>query len=162
MRSPKPCKYPRCGQRYCWLWLSVVISLECAGAVFAADAQTGATSTNLLLIDRFGKPIIASTNEVPASLHPPASVGLGQQVPSTPKGTPVADPVRERIADSKTGRHWFPTTPPVLMPYLGSLDEFGNTAIQPGAVLPIDPHSLFAQQAKYALSEIGLRYQLWQ
>jgi len=72
------------------------------------------------------------------------------------------DSVRQRIAESKVGRQWFPTTPPVLMPYLAGLDEFGNTAIQPGAVFPIEPHSLFAQQAKYALSDIGLRYQLWQ
>jgi carbohydrate-selective porin OprB len=157
-----PHKTLRWGKLSLPLGLTVVILLNPAGAAFAAEAQKSTTSTNLLLIDRFGKPIITSTNEVPASLHPPASVGLGQQVPSTPKGASMADPVRERVAESKIGRQWFPTTPPVLMPYLGGLDEFGNTAIQPGAVFPIDPQNLPAQQAKYALSELGLRYQVWQ
>ena len=44
------------------------------------------------------------------------------------------------------------------MPYLGSLDEFGNTAIQPGAVFAPDPLSERAQEAKYWLSTRGLRY----
>jgi hypothetical protein len=139
-----------------------IIVLNLAGVASAADAPKSTTSTNLLLIDRFGKPILRSTNEVPASLQPPPSVGLGQQVPSTPKGAQMPEPVRERVAESKIGRQWFPTTPPVLMPYLAGIDEFGNTAFQPGAVFPIDPQSLPAVRGKYALSELGLRYQLWQ
>jgi porin len=131
----------------------------------AAEAQTNAAPGHLLLIDSFARPVRASTNEVHPSLHPPAAVGLHQQIPVTARGTPLGDEVRQRIADSKSGLEgwqWFPATPPVLMPYLGNLDEFGNTAIQPGAVFSTDPLSQVAQAGKYALSGVGLRYSFWQ
>jgi porin len=127
-----------------------------------AFAQTYDATNRFLLLDRFGKPVQVPTNEVPSSLQPPASVGLGQQIPSPQRGAPMSEEVRERIIKSKTEREWFPRTPPVLMPYLGSLDDFGNTAVQDGALIPIEPQSLLAQQAKYALSDLGLRYGLWQ
>ena len=130
------------------------------GPALAAQPQSTATSTNMLLIDRFGKPVLLPTNQVPASLHPPR--GVGQQIPSTPRGSPVPESVETRIIESKTGREWFSTTPPTLMPYLGGLDDFGNTAVQPGAAIPIEPQSLVAQKAKYAASELGLRYGWWQ
>jgi porin len=140
--------------------LALILVLAAAGilASVAAEPQTNAGPDHLLLINRFGKSIRAATNEVPSSLQPPASVGLGQQIPSSAKGAPMSEESRQRIIQSKTGREWFPTTPPVLMPYLGSLDDFGNTAIQEGALIPIEPHSMLVQDAKYALSELGLRY----
>jgi hypothetical protein len=136
--------------------------VTCAEAACAADTNTNAAPDHLLLIDRFGKPLSTSTNDVPFSLQPPASVGLGQQIPSSPKGAPMSDEVSQRILDSKTERLWFPTTPPVLMPYLANLDEYGNTAIQPGAVFSIEPTSEAAQSLKYGASELGLRYSLYQ
>ena len=48
------------------------------------------------------------------------------------------------------------------MPYLQGLDEFGNSALQPGAALSSDPISQLPQAAKYRLSELGLRYSFWQ
>lgn len=131
-------------------------------AFTAAGAQTNTGPNEMLLIDRFGNPVHVPTNEVPASLQPPASVGLGQQIPSPAKGASMPEETRQRILQSKTGREWFPTTPPVLMPYLGGLDDFGNTAVQEGALIPVEPQSLLAQKAKYALSDLGLRYSLWQ
>jgi hypothetical protein len=74
----------------------------------------------------------------------------------------MSDEIRQRIQESKTGRHWFSTTPPDMMPYLANLDEYGNTAIQPGAVFTIEPTSQAAQSAKYWASEAGLRYSLYQ
>jgi hypothetical protein len=123
--------------------LALILVLAATGvlASVAAEPQTNAGPNHLLLIDRFGKSIRASTNEVPSSLQPPASVGLGQQIPSPAKGAPMSEEARQRIMQSKTGREWFPTTPRVLMPCLGSLDDFGNTAIQEGALIPIEPHS---------------------
>jgi porin len=129
------------------------------GGRAVAAPQTNSAPGDLLLTDRFGRPVRVSTNAVPPSLQPP---DLGQQVPSPVRGASVSDEVRARIAQSKTGREWFPTTPPELMPYLGGLDDFGNTAFQDGALIPIEPQSLLAQKAKYALSDIGLRYTLWQ
>lgn len=38
-----------------------------------------------------------------------------------------------------------------------NLDEFGNTALQPGGLLAMDPLSRWAQAAKYWLSGLGLR-----
>jgi len=126
---------------------------------------TNAPPPHFLIIDSFGNPIQAATNEVHSSLHPPAALGLEQQIPVAPKGATMGDEVRQRIAESKLGQEglqWFPATPPVLMPYLGNLDEFGNTAIQPGAVFSTDPLSQLAQAGKYALSGVGLRYSFWQ
>ncbi|HUL51007.1 MAG TPA: carbohydrate porin, partial [Candidatus Nitrosotalea sp.] len=120
------------------------------------------TSDHLILLDRLGKPVIVSTNEVDSSLHPPAAVGVRQQVPVPAKGAPQPDEVRQRILDSKTGREWLPNTPPVMMPYPANLDEYGNTAIQPGSVFSTDPLSQAVQAGKYALSEAGLRYSLYQ
>jgi len=130
-----------------------------------AASPTNAAPNHFLLNDRSGSSRRVATNEVPSSLHPGASTGLSQQVPVTPKGTPQSADVRERIAASKSGLEglqWFPATPPVLMPYLANLDEFGNTAIQSGAVFPTDPLSRWAQAGKYALSGEGLRYSFWQ
>ena len=130
--------------------------------VCGSEAKTNSPPSDLLLIDRLGNPVRVSTNEVHSSFHPPPSLGLSQQIPSSPKGTPMPDDVRQRILDSKTGRFWFPPTPPVLMPYLANLDEYGNTAIQPGALLPFEPFGAAAQAAKYSASQIGLRYSLYQ
>jgi len=130
-------------------------------AMHAAEVPTNTASVPFLLNDRLGNAIRVPTNEVPSSLHPPIGIGLEQQIPVAPKGTPQSDEVRERIVGSKTGRQWLPSTPPVMMPYLANLDEYGNTAIQQGAVFDFEP--LFPVQAgKYALSDLGLRYNLYQ
>ena len=73
----------------------------------------------------------------------------------------MPEAVVRRIAESKKHQadwQWFPATPPTLMPYLANMDEFGNTAIQPGAVFSDDPLSRYPQSAKYRLSSQGLRY----
>jgi hypothetical protein len=127
-----------------------------------AKAQTNSNSDHLLLSDSLGHTLTVSTNEVDASLHPPSSTGLQKQIPTAPKGTPQSDAVHQRILESKTGREWFPPTPPNLMPYLANLDEYGNTAVQPGPVFSVDPMSQAVQAGKYALSEAGLRYGFYQ
>jgi len=40
------------------------------------------------------------------------------------------------------------------------VDEYGNTAVQPGALIPYNPLDGLAQDPKYWLSEYGLRYSL--
>ena len=142
--------------------LALTALVAVARATYAADPQTNSAQNQLLLINHLGKSVQVSTNEVHSSLHPPASTGLRQQIPVSPKGAPMSDEVRQRILESKTGQQWFPTTPPVMMPYLANLDEYGNTAIQPGPVFAIEPLSTAAQAAKYWLSDLGLRYSLYQ
>jgi porin len=129
------------------------------------EPKTNAVGGQLLLLDSFGRSVLVSTNEVHPSLHPPAGPGLKPQLPAAPKGAPAPAAIRQRIDASQAGEpgiQWFPSTPPGLMPYLQGLDEFGNTALQPGAAFSSDPMSQLPQAAKYRLSEIGLRYSFWQ
>lgn len=116
---------------------------------------------DLLLLDRSGDVVPRSSEEVDPALHPPADKGAKSQIPTSRRGAPLTDEARRRIADQAAARgdfSWFPSTPPTLPPYLGGLDEFGNTAIEPGALWPTDLPSVGAQRAKYAASDIGLRY----
>ena len=140
------------------LGTAAMMAVACASAV----AQTNTNSAHLLLNDSLGRTIRVSTNEVDASLHPPSSSGTAKQIPTAPKGTPQSDEVRQRILEGKTGRQWLSPTPPAMMPYLANLDEYGNTALQQGAVWQSDPLSTLAQSGKYALSEVGLRYSFYQ
>ena len=141
--------------------LGFLVALLGTGPTLSA-APTNTPASDLLLINRLGKAIHVPTNAVPPSLHPPPALGLEQQVPTPQKGAPLPEEVQERIRQSKTGREWFPSTPPVLAPYLGGLDDFGNTAVQDGALIPMEPHSMLGQQLKYGASDLGLRYGLWQ
>jgi porin len=142
------------------VWTATLAML--ALAFDAAQGQTHTNSAPLLLHDRLGRTVHASTNEVNPVLLPPPSTGLSNQIPTAPKGTPQSEEIHRRILESKTGREWLPPTPPVLMPYLANLDEYGNTAIQPGAVFPVDPLSKIPQAGKYAASDVGLRYAFYQ
>jgi hypothetical protein len=137
--------------------------VSCGSQCAAVDSPTNAASNHLLLTDHFGNAVRVPTNAVNPNLHPPAATGLQQQIPTTPKGMPVPEEIRERLAEKASTNgaiQWFPGTPPVLMPYPGSLDEFGNTAIQPGPVFDTDPIGRGAQAVKYQLSDAGLRYLL--
>ena len=131
----------------------------------APASPTNSAPDHLLLMDRLGRPVQVSTNDVSPVLQPPPSVGLGQQLPAGAKGAALPDAVAQRMVGSRLAqgnRQWFPATPPTLMPYLAGLDEFGNTAIQPGAVFAVDPVSQYPQAAKYWLSGLGLRYNFYQ
>jgi hypothetical protein len=147
------------------LFLALVLAGTHGRAPAESAQQTNFVPDHLLLMDRLGRAVQVSTNEVTQSLHPPASVGLGQQIPAQPKGEAAPEEVARRIGWSKLDQpdwKWFPATPPVLMPYLANLDEYGNTAIQSGAVFPDDPLSPYPQSAKYWLSSQGLRYDFYQ
>jgi porin len=126
----------------------------------AAQPPTNAQPSHFLLRDSLGHVIRVSTNDVQPSLHPPATTGLERQIPPSVKGAPQSQHVRQRIAESKLGQEslqWLPATPPLLAPYLGNLDELGNTAIQPGALFTAEPLSQAAQAGKYWLSGFGFR-----
>ena len=106
-----------------------------------------------------------ATNQVPQSLQPPASVGLQRQTPDPLPGASLPPEVSGRLQGAREGAppfQFFPAVPPRLMPYLGSLDEFGNTALRPGALFNFVPLDAPVTGAKYWLSEYGLRYSLEQ
>ena len=131
----------------------------------ATGLSTNSASDQFRLMDLLGQAHPVSTNAVARELQPPAAAGLGKQIPAEPKGEPAPDEVTRGIGVSKSEPRdwkWFPATPPVLMPYLASMDEYGNTTVQSGAVFPEDPLSRYPQAAKYWLSNIGLRYSFYQ
>ena len=104
----------------------------------AADpASSNSPPSELLLLDAFGRAVTMATNQVPQSLQPPAAVGLLRQTPDPIAGASLPPQVLQRMAEARQGApqfQFFPPVPPQLMPYLASQDEFGNTALRPGAL----------------------------
>ncbi|MBL9175802.1 MAG: carbohydrate porin [Verrucomicrobiales bacterium] len=128
----------------------------------ATNAPAVPSSNAVLLLDRHGGILPGATNDPAATPGGPSNGAQRPQIPAPPRGAPQAEAVRQRIADSKSGREWFPSTPPVLPAYLANLDEYGNTALQPGALFNLAPVSSAVQSVKMALSEVGLRYNFYQ
>jgi len=131
----------------------------------AEPDSTNAPGNKVLLNDNFGKLVAVPTNAVPPKLLPPPGISVTNQVPSPAPGTPVPVPVQEREQDQRAGRdtlQFLPPFSPQLAPYLGSVDQFGNTALKPGALFSSTPFDALPQRAKYWASEIGLRYSLQQ
>jgi hypothetical protein len=98
--GPNPHTTLRCGKLALPLGLTAVF-VVCLAEAAAADAQTSTTSTNLLLIDRFGKPILMSTNEVSAfAFGLTRSVAAGGAVRRS-----LASTLRSLAALSRVGLH---------------------------------------------------------
>jgi len=137
--------------------------LACSTVVVrpAEPAGTNAPGNKVLLNDNLGKVVAVPTNAVPAQLLPPPGISVTNQVPSPAPGTPIPGPVQEREQDQRTGKdtlQFFPPFSPQLAPYLGSVDQFGNTALKPGALITSTPADALPQRVKYWASEVGLRY----
>jgi len=94
-------------------------------------------------------------------LLPPAGIGLKHQTPDPIQGVKVPDEVFLRRTEAGPFQ-FFPPVAPRLMSYLASLDEYGNTALRPGALIPFFPLEPIVQGGKYLLAERGLRYSLEQ
>jgi porin len=151
------------------LMVAVGMGLEARGfcevALAADPASTNAPAPGPLLTDSLGRHVGASTNEVPSRLHPPGPSGLVRQIPQLKKGAVVSESVLNRAHVARAGLgelHFLPPVPPALAPYLMGLDEFGNTVIQPGPLLPLSGFDALVQKSKYWLSDYGLRYSLQQ
>ena len=149
----------------CHALIAVVVTVWTSAVLAADPASTNAPAAGLLLTDSLGRHIGVSTNEVPRQLHPPGPSGLARQIPQLTKGAVVSERVLDRAHEARSGLedlHFLPPVPPALAPYLMGLDEFGNTAIQPGPLLPTSGLDALVQQPKYWLSDHGLRYSLQQ
>jgi porin len=134
-------------------------------AAIAADSAGRTPPNDVLLLDSLGRAVKVATNQLPQSLQPSAAVGLQRQTPDPLPGASLPSEVSGRLQDAREGAppfQFFPAVPPRLMPYLGSLDEFGNTALRPGALFDFVPLEAPVAGAKYWLSEYGLRYSLEQ
>ena len=146
-------------------WGVAVATVLSAMAAFAADPASRTPPNEMLLLDSLGRAVTVATNQVPQSLQPSAAVGLQHQIPDPLPGASLPPEVSGRLQDAREGAppfQFFPAVPPRLMPYLGSLDEFGNTALRPGALFNFVPLEAPVVGAKYWLSEYGLRYSLEQ
>jgi hypothetical protein len=135
-------------------------------AVGAADQNRSISSgDDILLLDNLGRVVHVPTNQLHRSLLPPSDLGLEHQTPNPVQGAKVPQEVLRRKAEARRGAEpfqFFPAVAPRLMSYLASLDEYGNTAIRPGALVPFVPLDPLVQSGKYWLAERGLRYSLQQ
>ena len=141
----------------------LAVTLAAPVTAFAAETDTSGSSANdMLLLDSLGRVVRVPTNEVPSELQPPANIGLKRQIPNPTKGASMPPEMLERISKGTNGFQFFSAAPPLLMPYLASQDEYGNTAIRPDALFFFVPLEGPVQGGKYWLSEYGFRYSLQQ
>ena len=150
--------------RHCALH-GAVLALGSALVHPGEPVVTNAPADELLLTDDFGRLVAVPTNALSSQFQPPFGVSLTNQIPSPTPGTPLPGPVQEREQNQRAGREqlrFFPPFAPRLAPYLASVDQFGNTALKPGALFPWAPNDVLPQRVKYWASEVGLRYSLQQ
>ena len=136
-----------------------------AGRTDAEQDGSDSAEGEMLLTDSMGRAVRMPAASVSRGLHPSSTVGLKYQTPATHKGVKSGSEVRERLESMHEGVpafELFPVVPVRLMPYLYNVDEFGNTALNPGALLNIAPLEREVQGAKYWLSNHGFRYTLQQ
>ena len=142
--------------------LAMLLAAASANGVAAGTNTAGLPSDPMLLLDSLGRVVSVSTNEVPSALRPGAAIGIGNQIPNPTRGSSLPQPILQRVGTNAPGFRFFPARRPTLMPYLASQDEYGNTAIRPGALFFLTPLEGPVQDGKYRLSEYGFRYSLEQ
>lgn len=115
---------------------------------------------SLVFPDALGNPVEMAPEELPEQPQPQLDQ---RQVPKTRRGTKASDTRGDRLrGGAGEGVEWFSSKQPGLAPYLSGLDEYGNTAVQPGAVFANDPVSHGVQRLKYTLADYGFHYYLAQ
>lgn len=134
------------------------------GARAGVDADPDATPTppvrTFVFPDALGNPVEMEPEESPELPTPRPEQ---RQVPAVRRGTKASDKRAERLrGGALEGVDWFSSTQPGLAPYLSGLDEYGNTAVKPGALFPSEPLSRGVQQLKYTLANYGFYYNLAQ
>ncbi len=130
-----------------------------------ANAEPTGLSHEILTVDSFGRLAPLPRDQWPASWRALSTFDLNRQIPTPLKGTRQSDAARQRTDaahQDARGTVAFPAAPPRLAPFLANLNETGNTALRSGSLLPRDPFGRIAQETKFRLSDIGLRYSLEQ
>jgi hypothetical protein len=141
--------------------VTVVLTVPVARE-WAATVESNSVPGNLLLLDSLGRVVSVPTNEVPSALRPAAGMKMEHQIPNPTTGASMPQEIMQRVGAGAPGFQFFPAQRPPLMPYLASQDEYGNTAIRPGALFFFTPLEGPVQNGKYWLSEYGFRYSLEQ
>jgi porin len=144
------------------LALTVALAMASATAFAEGTKISGVPSDDLLLVDSMGRVASVPTNQLPASFQPPTAIGLQRQFPNPTRGASMPPELLQRLRACTNGFQFFSDSPSVLMPYLASQDDFGNTAIRPDALVLFAPLEDPVQSGKYWLSEYGFRYSLEQ
>jgi porin len=148
-----------------------LLGLVLAGFLVAGfQTVPGATETNavaagnndVLLLDSLGQVVRVPTNTVTSGLENSAGYGQENQIPQPTAGSSMPPELMERLGRGAKEFQFFSAYPPLLMPYLASQNEYGNTAFRPGPLFNFVPMEGTAQTAKYWLSEYGFRYSLQQ
>lgn len=142
-----------------------LLAASAAGLTAAESTSSNAPPDGILMLDNFGRVVSVPTNVLHRSLLPPPDIGLQHQTPDPVQGAKVPEDVLQRKAQAGRAAEpaqFFPAVAPRLMSYLASLDEYGNTTLRPGALIPFVPLDPLVQGAKYWLAEHGLRYSLEQ
>ena len=121
---------------------AVAVVLACGTALVrpAEPAATNAPANQVLMNDDFGKLVVVPTNKLSSQLRPPSGISITNQIPSPTPGTPIPALVQEREQNQRAGQEqlqFFPPFSPPLASYLASVDQFGNTALKPGALIPV-------------------------
>ena len=62
----------------------------------------------------------------------------------------------------QAGFSLLPKTQPTLMPYLATVNLYGDSCTEAGALVTGDPLSAAAQSVKTALAQYGVNYAIWQ
>ena len=133
--------------------------------VAAAETLPDSPSQDVLLLDSMGHMVRAPPESLPAKLRPYGRLGLKHQTPQPVPGAKMPEEVMQRMQVAREGveeLRWFPAHQPRMMSYLASNDEFGTTALKPGALVRSVPWEPLVERAKSALAEHGLRYSLEQ
>ena len=151
---------PKMIRNLIWQKLVAVALATASVAAAAAPDPSGSSAGDLLLLDNLGRLVRVPTNDVPASWQPAAASGLQRQLPNPTAGASLPEEILRRAHATTNGFQFFPATPPRLMPYLASQDDYGNTAIRPGALFYFIPLEGPVQGGKYRLSDWGFRYSL--
>ena len=147
-----------------WANPALMVALTVSVTGFAADtgAPGPSSSGDLLLLDSLGRVVSVPTNQVPPELQSATPAGQRFQTPDPVAGSSMPLQLLQRLRERTNGFELFPVSPPPLMPYLASQDEYGNTAIRPGALFSFALLEGPVQSGKYWLSDYGFRYALQQ
>lgn len=106
---------------------------------------------------------ILQAHEISPSLQ--KGLPADKQLTKRSKGLPTPQEVLNQRQILEPGAtcpsiNWFASKPVKLMPYLDGAFLFGNTCVEPNALIKEDPLSTGAQKLKTALSDYGLTYML--
>lgn len=138
----------------------IIAALAAASVIVITASETPVSSADdLLLLDNLGRVVRVPKAEIPSSLQTPTG-DSAPQISNPTAGASLPLDIMQRSHPGTNGFQFFPSTPPPLMPYLAGVDEFGNSAIRPGALFFLTPLENPVQRAKYRLSDYGFRYSL--